>query len=312
GAAQRCRRAEHAWAGDPGFAAVGAADELPGDVPARRGSAIDLRPSVTKQIPYELIPASDLPRKPSGPFDSVVGVDEATGQAVRFPMPAPGVPRAYEMRADLPASPQPGTAAYVNNDPNPDNNGRSGFFGEWTKSADRVTGMEGRLVTAEQDVAGLKDFRIEADARLDNAAHDILDLRDRVPDDAVGYVWGVADEEGRILAGLREDGKLDARLADPFRGHEAPAERSIAAIADEDGRELVSWDTDGTMRARFPADVAPQALPVQSAGDDIAFAITDEEGRVLVGARRDGSLIANISTDDTPQQVSRVFDVEDG
>src|SRR5690606_33549161 len=116
---------------------------------------------------------------------------------------------------------------------------------------------------------GLKDFRVEADARLDHAAHDILDLRDRVPDDAVGYVWGVADEEGKILAGLREDGKLDARLADPLRGHEAPAEHSIAAIADEDGR-------------------------------------------VLVGARRDGSLTANISTDDTPQQVSRVFDVEDG
>src|SRR5690606_6385251 len=259
------------------------------------------------------IPASDLPRSTPGAFDSVVGVDESTGAARRFPMPAAGSPRAYETRADLPASAQPGTAVYVNNDPVPANNGLWAYLdGAWVKSADRFTTMEGRLSTAELDVSGLKDFRVEADARLDHAAHDILDLRDRVPDDAVGYVWGVADEEGKILAGLREDGKLDARLADPFRGHEAPAEHSIAAIADEDGRELVSWDTDGTMRARFPADVAPQALPVQSAGDDIAFAITDEDGRVLVGARRDGSLIANISTDDTPQQVSRVFDVEDG
>src|SRR5690606_19513761 len=167
------------------------------------------------------IPASDLPRSTPGAFDSVVGVDESTGAARRFPMPAAGSPRAYETRADLPASAQPGTAVYVNNDPVPANNGLWAYLdGAWVKSADRFTTMEGRLSTAELDVSGLKDFRVEADARLDHAAHDILDLRDRVPDDAVGYVWGVADEEGKILAGLRGSGAMKPRrsaAAPPLR-----------------------------------------------------------------------------------------------
>lgn len=231
---------------------------------------------MTKQIPYDLIPAADLPKVTPGAFDSVVGVDESTGEARRFPMPAAGTPRAYETRADLPASPEPGTAAYVNNDPDPDNNGLWAYLdGEWVQSADRVTGLEGRLSAAEVDVAGLKDFRVEADVRLEHTDREILDLREHVPSDATDHVWGVADEDGRLLIGVRSNGEFDYKKPE------------FDAIHDE---------------------------PLLDASDDLSYAVTDEDGRLLFGVRNDGRFVANIeipappvSTDDLD-----VFDADDG
>ncbi len=115
---------------------------------------------MTKQIPYDLIPAADLPKVTPGAFDSVVGVDESTGAARRFPMPITGAPKAYETHADLPATAPEGTAAYVNNDPTAENNGLWAFLdGAWVQSADRVTGLEGR-------VAGVERFEGEVDRSL--------------------------------------------------------------------------------------------------------------------------------------------------
>lgn len=98
------------------------------------------------------IPLADLPYGLPGAFDRVAGVDTATGDAKQFPIPQAGEPKDYLTRASLPsASGLPdGTAAYVNNDPNPDNNGRWAVFGgQWVQSADRVTGLEGRIAGLE-------------------------------------------------------------------------------------------------------------------------------------------------------------------
>lgn len=94
------------------------------------------------------IPLADLPYGLPGAFDRVAGVDTATGAAKQFPMPQAGEPKDYPTRASLPSASglTDGTAAHVNNDPNPDNNGRWAVFGgQWVQSADRVTGIEGEL-----------------------------------------------------------------------------------------------------------------------------------------------------------------------
>lgn len=91
------------------------------------------------------IPLADLPYGLPGAFDRVAGVDTATGAAKQFPMPQAGEPKDYPTRANLPSAAglPDGTAAHVNNDPNPDNNGRWAVFGgQWVQSADRVTGLE--------------------------------------------------------------------------------------------------------------------------------------------------------------------------
>lgn len=97
---------------------------------------------MSSQIPYSLIPLSDLPRTVPGSFDTVVGIDESTGEARRFPMPVAGESTDYATRADLPNASElaDGTSAYVNNDADPENNGRWAVFGgEWVKAADRTT-----------------------------------------------------------------------------------------------------------------------------------------------------------------------------
>lgn len=92
------------------------------------------------------IPLSDLPRATAGAFDSVVGIDEATGAARRYPAPITGTPKAYLTRADLPFSAPEGTPAYVNNDPDPANNGLWAFSGGvWVKSQDRTSSLEGEI-----------------------------------------------------------------------------------------------------------------------------------------------------------------------
>lgn len=101
------------------------------------------------------IDLAGLPYGLPGAFDTVAGVDTATGRAQQFPMPQAGEPKDYQTRAVLPsASSLPdGTAAHVNNDPNPENNGRWAVFGgQWVQSADRVTGLEGRFRSTQAKV----------------------------------------------------------------------------------------------------------------------------------------------------------------
>lgn len=104
------------------------------------------------------IPLADLPYGIPGAFDRVAGVDTATGAAKQFPMPQAGEPKDYQTRASLPSASglTDGTAAHVNNDPNPDNNGRWAVFGgQWVQSADRVTGLEGRTAAIEHEASAL-------------------------------------------------------------------------------------------------------------------------------------------------------------
>ena len=125
----------------------------------------------------DIIPAADLPKVTPGAFDSVVGVNEATRQPVRFgtnELPASasttaaiaalggrvdvieagqsagmlGFATKAAMDADL-AHPD-GTLALVTNDSTPANNGTyrktgSSGSGSWVLSADRVTALEGDI-----------------------------------------------------------------------------------------------------------------------------------------------------------------------
>lgn len=94
------------------------------------------------------IDVDGLPLGVSGPYDTVVGVNEATGAARRFPMPQPGTPRSYATRASLPAASgfTEGYTVWVSNDPTPANNGTWAVLGGvWVQSADRVTGLEGKI-----------------------------------------------------------------------------------------------------------------------------------------------------------------------
>lgn len=106
------------------------------------------------------IPLSDLPLASAGPFDKVAGVDVSTGAARLFPMPSIDGLRGYATKADLDADRDhpAGTLALVTNDPTPANNGtyrKTGApgSGSWVKSADRVTGLEGRVGAVEVQAA---------------------------------------------------------------------------------------------------------------------------------------------------------------
>lgn len=104
----------------------------------------------------ERIELGGLPHGQPGPYDTVAGVDIATGEARQFPMPQAGVPRSYATRASLPAASgfAEGYTVWVNNDPTPANNGTWAVLGgAWVQSADRVTGLEGRVAELDEFAA---------------------------------------------------------------------------------------------------------------------------------------------------------------
>lgn len=137
------------------------------------------------------IPVADLPKVTPGTLDSVVGVDESTGQPVRFgtnelPVSASasaaiaalgdrlnvieagqsagmlGFATKAAMDADL--AHDAGTLALVTNDPTPANNGtyrKSGASGSgsWVQSADRVTGLEVDVAVMQDEVSALNIVR---------------------------------------------------------------------------------------------------------------------------------------------------------
>lgn len=110
------------------------------------------------------IDVDGLPLGVSGPYDTVVGVDEATGDARRFPMPQPGTPRSYATRASLPAASgfAEGYTVWVNNDPTPANNGTWAVLGGvWVQSADRVSGLESRVSKTEAFEADLDAYALD-------------------------------------------------------------------------------------------------------------------------------------------------------
>ncbi len=91
------------------------------------------------------IAGADLPLVSNGPFDTFIGVDEATKALRRFPAPIVDGMKGYATKSalDTDTSQTPGTLALVTNDPTPANNGTYRWSGStWLLSADRVTGLE--------------------------------------------------------------------------------------------------------------------------------------------------------------------------
>lgn len=264
--------------------------------------------------PNDIIPVADLPLGTPGPSDHMVGVDTSSGRARRFPIPIAGTPQAYLTRASLPASAPEGTAAYVTNDPTASNNGMWAYRGgQWVQSADRTTQIEARVVSTEQAVGVLDGRMGSTEQGVKETGDRILDLTDNVPQDATGpYAWAVVDDAGRVLLGVRDDGKVDAQLRDVFAGSDVPVDGVAAAIVDEAGRALVSWDEDGTLRALLPSDTAPRRYPISDAQDDIAYGVVDDAGRLLFGVQRNGQFVAHGIGGGLSSVRDAVADVSDG
>lgn len=99
--------------------------------------------------------ARELPKTQPGGLDSVIGVDDSTGEMRRFPTAAGSPQLGYLTRADLYADLDhpAGTIRRVTNDPTASYNGdyiKEGGVGagSWTKATDRVTAVEADVAKA--------------------------------------------------------------------------------------------------------------------------------------------------------------------
>jgi len=148
----------------------------------------------------ERIDLGGLPHGQPGPYDTVAGVDIATGEARQFPMPQAGVPRSYSTRASLPSASgfTEGYTVWVNNDPTPANNGTWAVLGgTWVKSADRVSGLEGSVAALGNDI----DLVAEEVARVDERTSALRSVDDTP-------IAAFVDRDGDVVAELDAAGGL--------------------------------------------------------------------------------------------------------
>ena len=250
---------------------------------------------MTKQIPYDLIPAADLPKVTPGAFDSVVGVDESTGAARRFPMPVTGAPKAYETRAALPASAPEGTAAYVNNDPAAENNGLWAYIGgEWVKSADRVSQLEPRVLGVERD---LLSTEITVDALVDQSLEPLSNSLSRP-----GVVFGIADQEDRLGFGLTAQGDVLTAAGEEGRLSASNSLGLAWGVVDQGDNLAFGQRLDGTVVTPTGEDG-----PMGQNNLDLVYAITDQTGNVAFGVKSDGTLVGVAGPDSGPGLVGTPY-----
>lgn len=207
------------------------------------------------------IPLSDLPPGLAGAYDKVAGVDTATGDARLFPMPQPGTPRSYATRASLPAAsgfPE-GYTVWVNNDPTPANNGTWAVLGGvWVLAADRVSGLEGRVSGAEDEIEDHAETLSRVGAMRDQVGEDIEVLTDvrgavvrRMDERGQMYVPGIGG--GRSVQAAILDTEAISAIGSGIRP------RDLMALVDSEGNVAMRMDERGALY------VPGSRMPVQAA-----------------------------------------------
>lgn len=213
------------------------------------------------------IPGADFPLATPGATDTVLGVDESSRALRRFrrdsfPLSAADHARLQALEAgqsadmlgfttkaamDAALAYPEGTLALVTNDGTAANNGTyrkvgASGAGNWVLSADRVTGLEGRVAGIESDIAPL-DALAEA-------------VNPSTPNDDI---LAVADAAGKLVFRIKGNAVPDFDVDDELMNkvNRSKLETDISgvayAITDAAGKVLLSIENNGT--ARVPGGV---------------------------------------------------------
>lgn len=197
-------------------------------------------------------------------------------------------------------TPPDGALAKVTNDPTPANNGtwrKDGAVGAgvWVKSADEVSALEARAAELESVNAGARLTAEEAASVMlagrAEAIEEFVDpLKPRIePDGALGWLFGVVDESGRILMAVDRDGRLHTRFQD-FDQEFATADGRVFGVVDASGRAVLTVEQDGMLASVAGVRTPGFELAEYDTVDGRVFVITDAAGRVLFEIGQDGTV----------------------